>query len=214
DLEHDLAVLRQLLDQPDRQSARGRARYMLLFNDSLRRSMSATWERSQKQWKPADGVVRITDRTRAALAAERLSARPYSLSALQRFASCPYQFVLSAIFRLEPWEEPEPLQRMDPLTRGSIFHRMQAELFRALKARDALPITQATLPTALATLEAVVIDEAERWREDLAPAIERVWNDEIDDIRRDLRVWIERQADEEAWRPEYFEFSFGLSDEG
>ncbi|PWT86413.1 MAG: PD-(D/E)XK nuclease family protein, partial [Blastocatellia bacterium] len=214
DLEHDLAVLRQLLDRPDRQSARGRARYMLLLNESLRRSMSATWERSQKTWKPSDGVVRITDRTRAALAAERLSARPYSLSALQRFASCPYQFVLSAIFRLEPWEEPEPLQRMDPLTRGSIFHRMQAEFFRALKASEALPVTHATLPTALATLEAVVIREAERWREDLAPAIDRVWNDEIDDIRRDLRVWIERQADEDAWRPEYFEFSFGLCDEG
>ena len=60
--------------------------------------------------------------------------RPYSLSALQRFAACPYQFLLAAIHRIEPWEEPEPIVRMDPLTRGSLFHRDQAEFFRELQA--------------------------------------------------------------------------------
>ena len=78
------------------------------------------------------------DRTRAALAGQRLGARPYSLSALQRYATCPYQFLLSAIYRLEARQEPEPLQRLDPLTRGSIFHRVQAEFFRALDL-DASP---------------------------------------------------------------------------
>ncbi len=36
---------------------------------------------------------------------------PYSLSALQKFSTCPYQFLLSAIYRLEPPQDPEPLQR-------------------------------------------------------------------------------------------------------
>ena len=38
--------------------------------------------------------------TAAALDAQRLAARPYSLTALQRFATCPYQFLLAAIYRL------------------------------------------------------------------------------------------------------------------
>ena len=59
---------------------------------------------------------------------------PYSLSALQRFAACPYQFLLATIYRLEPWDEPEPLVRMDPLTRGSLFHKAQAEFYRALRS--------------------------------------------------------------------------------
>jgi CRISPR/Cas system-associated exonuclease Cas4 (RecB family) len=50
--------------------------------------------------------------------------------------------------------------------------------------------------------------------EELAPAIERVWQDEIAAIGRDLRVWVRKLPEHEGWIPEYFEFSFGLSDEG
>jgi CRISPR/Cas system-associated exonuclease Cas4 (RecB family) len=132
------------------------------------------------------------------------------LSALQKFANCPYQFLLSAIYRLEPAEEPEPLQRLDPLTRGSIFHRIQAEFFRALEAQGLLasPAGQADL------LEEVIDRIAREYREELAPAIDRVWNDEIADISKDLRVWARRLPDRDGWQPHRFEFSFGLSDEG
>ena len=61
------------------------------------------------------------------------TARPYSLTALQRFAACPYQFQLAAIYRLAPLEAPAPLQRLDPLTRGSLFHEIQTAFFRAAR---------------------------------------------------------------------------------
>ena len=68
---------------------------------------------------------------------QRLGARPYSVSALQKFATCPYQFVLSAIYRFAPNDAPEPLQRLDPLMRGSLFHEVQAACLRALQAAGA-----------------------------------------------------------------------------
>ena len=71
-----------------------------------------------------DGLLRMTEATKSALASQRLSMRPYSVSALQRYAACPYQFLLGAVHRLQPAEHPEPLQRLDPLTRGSIVHAM------------------------------------------------------------------------------------------
>src|SRR5262249_15762554 len=43
DLEHDLAVLRPLLDQRDQSTVKGRAHYMLSLNDALRRSVIARW---------------------------------------------------------------------------------------------------------------------------------------------------------------------------
>jgi hypothetical protein len=55
---------------------------------------------------------------------------------------------------------------------------------------------------------------AREYEETLAPAIERVWRDEIDDLRRDLSIWVQRMAEERDWIPEYFEFSFGLNDDG
>ena len=56
---------------------------------------------------------------------------------------------------------------------------------------------------------------AAAYRERLAPAIDRVWREEIAALGRDLRVWVRqtaRRARLDARR--YFEFSFGLSDEG
>ena len=139
DLEHDLAVLSELLAVEPRAKVRGHANYMLQLNDALRRSVTARWARARSTWTQHDGLVRLTSTTRPALAEQRLNARPFSLSALQKFSTCPYQFVLSAMYRLEPNDEPEPLQKLDPLTRGAIFHEIQARFFRALQAAALCP---------------------------------------------------------------------------
>jgi ATP-dependent helicase/nuclease subunit B len=210
DLEHDLSVLRALTAVVPHSAVRGHANYLLRLNDCLRRAVSARWARNRSTWSPHDGLVRTTSATQPLLAAQRLNARPYSLSALQRFSSCPYQFLLSAIYRLEPNDEPEALQRLDPLTRGAIFHEAQARFFRALQASGDLPVTEANLGRALETIDASLRAVASHYAETLAPAIDRVWKDEIGDIARDLRVWVRRLPEFQDWRPEYFEFSFGL----
>jgi hypothetical protein len=214
DLEHDLATLRLLLDTPDRQTVKGHAHYILALNDSLRRSVISRWSRDKRAWSPSDGLIRVAPGTQPAIAANRLGARPYSLSALQRFATCPYQFLLATIYRLQPWDEPEPLMRMDPLTRGSLFHRAQAEFFRAMDADGRLPLAPAKVAEAVSTLDAILNRVAEEYAEMLAPAIERVWHDEIEEIRRDLGIWVQKIATDAAWQPAYFEFSFGLNDAG
>jgi len=147
------------------------------------------------------------------LDSQRLGERAYSLSALQKFAACPYQFLLSAIYRLQPAEEPDALQKLDPLTRGALFHEVQAEFFRALKSEGRLPLTEQNLASALAALDEIVGRVADRYHERLAPAIERVWRDEIADIAKDLRVWARRLPAAGDWVPTYFEYSFGLPKE-
>ena len=214
DLEHDLAVLKPLLESPDRDTVRGRANYLLGLNESLRRSVKSRWLRDRKPWSTSDGLVRVVPATQGAIDANRLRRRPYSLSALQRFASCPYQFLLATIYRLEPWDEPEPLVRLDPLTRGSLFHRIQADFYRELDAHGRLPITPADVPAAAHSLDAVVDRVAAEYAEKLAPAIDRVWHDEIEELRRDLGIWVQKIADRADWQPTYFELSFGLNDEG
>ncbi|MGD9904598.1 MAG: PD-(D/E)XK nuclease family protein [Vicinamibacterales bacterium] len=214
DLEHDLATLHPLLRLPaaSQAAANGRARYLLALNPALRRSMVERWSRWQPRWSPADGLTRVQPLTAPALAAQRLAARPYSLTALQRFATCPYQFQLAAIYGLAPLEAPAPLQRLDPLTRGSLFHEIQTAFFRRLKANDLLPVTEARVKTALGVLDWAFTTIVPAAHDKLAPAIDRVWRDEIDALRRDLRIWVERQvvADAAQWVPERFELAFGL----
>ena len=210
DQEHDLAVLRQLLDDQDRERVKGHAHYLLKLNECLRRSVIDRWARGEPRWSVNDGLTRVAPDTRDVLAGQRLTARPYSLSALQRFSACPYQFVLAAIYRLQPLEQPEPLQRMDPLTRGSLFHEIQARFFDALKIRAALPVTTATIDAARIVLDEVADAVATQKYDELVPAVDRVWHDEIASIRRDLHAWLHYLArDGGEWRPRYFEFGFG-----
>jgi ATP-dependent helicase/nuclease subunit B len=210
DQEHDLAVLRRLLDEPEPGAVKGHAHYLLKLNECLRRSVVDRWARGERRWSPSDGLIRVSPYTKDALASRRLTARAYSLSSLQRFSACPYQFVLSSIFKLQPFDVPEPLQRLDPLTRGSLFHEIQAHFFRELQERGQLPVTTTSIEAAREVLGQVVTNAAERWHDELAPAVERVWTDEINAIRRDLRAWLEYLARDGAeWLPKYFEFGFG-----
>ncbi|HEY3099037.1 MAG TPA: PD-(D/E)XK nuclease family protein [Methylomirabilota bacterium] len=208
EVEHDLATLRALLAGGE---ARGRARYLLELNDALARSLRTRWARWRGRFTPADGLVRVTDGTRETLAGARLGARAYSASALQKFAACPYQFFLSAICRLEPRPEVASVVELDPATRGHLFHRVQADVMRALADDGRLPLTAEGFEAGRKALDATLDRVAEQYREELAPAIQRVWQDEVESMRADLRMWLEQTAATHAeWEPIAFELAFGL----
>ncbi|MEZ5291580.1 MAG: PD-(D/E)XK nuclease family protein [Vicinamibacterales bacterium] len=214
DMEHDLAMLLPLLRAPAAENAahEGRARYLLELNAALHRSVRERWMRWQPRWSPADGITRVQPLTAPALAAERLTARPYSLTALQRFSACPYQFQLAAIYRLAPLETPAPLQRLDPLTRGSLFHEIQTEFFRTLVKNHMLPLAPGHTDTAKRQLEWAITQVTTAAYDKLAPAIDRVWNDEVARLRRDLGLWFDEMVVKDAadWVPDRFELAFGL----
>jgi ATP-dependent helicase/nuclease subunit B len=209
DFEHDLAVLRSLMRSEA--EVKGHAHYMLLLSECARRSASERWARARQQWSPYDGLVRVSEGTRPFLAAQRLISRPYSVSALQNYAYCPYRFLLSALYHLAPREEPEPLERMDPLTKGSLFHEVLAEFFRAMQQRQ-MKVGQSAIEAVLEVLDTTLTDVAAKYAELLAPAVDRVWQDEIAAIRTDLHIWARTLAGSSGWEPWLFEFAFGLPD--
>src|SRR5262245_59122314 len=209
-VEHDLANLGRLIHDRDTPS-RGRARYLLELNDRLARSLRSRWARWRRRFTPYDGLVQLAPGTRNMLLGSRPNARAYSVSALQRFAACPYQFYLSAIWRLLPREEIAPLERLDPLTRGSMFHQVQAECLRALQQQGRLPLSRETLGLALDVLGDALTRVAFEYREKLAPPIARVWEDEVASLSVDLRTWLEKSVEAQAeWKPFAFELAFGL----
>ncbi|MGB8683783.1 MAG: PD-(D/E)XK nuclease family protein [Candidatus Binatus sp.] len=212
DAEFDLAVLDKLVDA-DPDTTTGAANYLLGANVHLGRALRARARRWLRRWTSADGLVDPDPAALAALGKHQLSARSYSPTALQNFAACPYRFFLQAVHRLEPREEPEAIETLDPLTRGGLFAEVQYEILSALRELDVLPVTPDDLDDASGLLDEKLDEVAARWHEHLAPAIERVWLDGIEGIRADLREWMRRAADDpEHWRPEWFELGFGLRD--
>ena len=212
DAEFDLALLDGLVGAEPETTA-GAAHYLLGANPHLARALRARARRWLRRWTPADGLVDPDSQALAALANHRFSARSYSPTALQQFSACPYRFLLYAIHKLEPREEPEAIETIDPLTRGALFHEVQFDLLTDLKRAGSLPLTSQNLPDALERMERILVRVADRYRDELAPAIDRVWDDGIASIRADLREWLRRAAEQtDGWCPERFELSFGLAE--
>ena len=90
---------------------------------------------------------------------------------------------------------------------------MQFNLLRALAEAGLLPVTGATLATALERLDGILAAEAARAEAELAPAIPQIWRAEVQSLKADLRGWLQQKAlDEAAWTPQFQELSFGLHD--
>jgi len=202
DAEYDLAVLGR---------SEKAAHYLLDVDATLARSLRARWKRWNHKWWDADGLIVTEPGALEALATHRLTARAWSPSSLQKFAECPYQFALHGIFGLRPRDDAEALEQLDPLTRGGLFHAVQFALLGDLKRSSLLPVRPDNLTEALKHLDVALDRVAGEYREQLAPAIERVWQTGVEDLRSDLRGWLQFVAANDAgWVPLHFEFAFGL----
>jgi CRISPR/Cas system-associated exonuclease Cas4 (RecB family) len=212
--EHDLALLTTLFPKRPEDTV-GMARYLLDANPHLRRSLRARFARwHSAKWTKADGLVEPIPEAKAAIQKHALADRSYSPTALQNFAACPYRFLLYAVHRLQPREEPEPLEELDPLQKGSLVHETLFTLHVDLRERGLLPVTKTNQEEVRARLEVALATVAERFKDELAPAIDRVWEDGIAQIKADLLEWLRRAAEDPSYVPIRFELAFGLGPEG
>ena len=102
------------------------------------------------------------------------------------------------MLRLHAVVPPEPLQRMDSAVRGSLFHQVQLEALRELRRSSLLPVTPENLANALERLDTVLVYVGAQEAERLAPALERVWDEELGRMRIDLRGWLGKMAEHDA----------------
>ena len=208
--EYDLALLGSLVDARPEDST-GSAHYLLSANAHLARALRARFRRWSRKWTLNDGLVDADDLGKEAMARQQLSARAFSATALQHYASCPYRFFLNAVFRLRPREEVAAIEVLDPLTRGALFHKTQFDLLTRLKTAGLLPLGPTSINQACAVADSSLDEVARLYEDRLAPAIPRVWRDTIESIRSDLREWLRRSSEaDDGWVPDKFELAFAM----
>ena len=227
--EHDLALLHSILQSAPRSETVGMAHYLLSSNDHLARALRFRARRWIKSWTRADGLVlvdpdpaqknyveeqELVRLARTALAAHDLGARSYSPTALQNFASCPYKFVLA---RCTSWRRAKSPRPSKSSTHCSA-DRWSTRCSSSCLASSATPVSCRSPPPtcddAQGYLDKVVGSVAERFHEELAPAILRVWDDGIASIRADLREMLRRATDETEWVPGLISSSRSASPNG
>jgi RecB family exonuclease len=209
--ERDLAVLDALF-RGKATPPLGAARYLMLVNPFLARSLRQRYMRWQNKWTSSDGLVIPSPEAVTALSSHQLSVRSFSATSLQQFAACPYRFFLQGILKLAPREEAYAIEELDPLQRGSLIHEAMYEILTALRDEQLLPLKPSSLAAALARVDTILGKVAREYEDTFAPAIERVWKDGLDEIRADLRETLRLMADTSAqWTPWRFELAFGLA---
>ncbi|MEO8900715.1 MAG: PD-(D/E)XK nuclease family protein [Polyangiaceae bacterium] len=210
--EYDLATLRQFL-RGKAKEADGAAHYLLTADPRLRRALQFRARRWRPEWRYVDGLVDPNGLAREALSARhaRLLGRGFAVTALEKYAACPYRFYLGTVVGLSARKTSSAVEELDPATRGLLIH----ELMRAVGVelhRLGLFSADTDFVEAKRVLLGIVNRESALAREDLAPAIPRVWDDAIVDIGADLVRWLQATRDS-GWQPVAFERKFGQAED-
>ncbi len=216
--EYDLAFLSDALRSgATEEEARGTGRYLVTTNPYLASSLRRRYQSGrQGRFTWANGFLDPSDAALELLRAKhRLRERTYSVTALEKYAACPYRFFLNALLRLRPRETIEELTHLDALTNGRILHDAQFHVLGRLESEGLVPVTPENLDACLRVFEVVFDEVAGRFHEELAPAIERIWEDEVERLRTDLRGWLRREAaTDDGFVPRRREYTFGMRPRG
>jgi RecB family exonuclease len=207
--EYDLATLRVLLGGR-RSELDGAARYLVTENRTLGRALQARARRWRPEWRNVDGLVDPSPEAHAALSAryQVMLRRGFSVTALEKFSACPYRFFLGTVVGLRPRDVARQVEELDPATRGILFHEVVHRVALALEQQALLRVEDAERAELVS--DRVLAEVTQTWRDELAPAIERVWEDAVEDLRVDVRHWV-RELLRSDWRPLRLELPFGAA---
>lgn len=209
--EYDLAILRQLLGGA-REEVDGAAHYLLTASARLKRALQFRARRWRPEWRYVDGLVDPSALAREALSARhsQLTRRGFAVTALEKYAACPYRFYLASVVGLSARKKVTAVEEMDAATRGLLIHELLRSVSVALHERQ-LFSPSSDFAEARRVLLRTVDEQESIWRDRLAPAIARVWDDAIADISTDLVRWLFETRDS-GWEPCAFEHRFGETD--
>lgn len=131
---------------------------------------------------------------------------------LEMYATCPYRFFLRHLLRLTPVEEPELLERLEALERGSLVHEILQRFLTECGPNDSPSADRSERH--LGRLLAIAAEAfAEREERGLV-GFPLLWENDHLTIIDDLRTWYEHEVSdsrEHRLRPGAFELRFGRS---
>lgn len=178
---------------------------------AFRRAMAARAGRWSRDLTAYDGVMVAPDAVAAARARSAFTqGHAVSPSRLEMWATCPYRYFARHTLGIEPVQEPEAIERINALDRGSLIHEILEEFLREL-GRDDPPSTARRAPHLQLLLEiADRCGEDRRARGLTGRPI--LWQIDRQKIFEDLANWYDREAreiDASGLKPGAFEARFG-----
>ncbi len=157
-----------------------------------------------------DGVLAGGAAIEQAAAAEFALAKPVSPSRLELYATCPYKYFARYTLGIEPVKEPENIERIDPLERGSLIHSILERFLKRIGRKD--PPRAEARDRHLALLREAASEEALEREARGVTGRPLIWAMDRQQIEEDLVRWYAAEVKEGATtdlRPGAFEVGFG-----
>ncbi len=174
------------------------------------RAIEARRERWSSALTSYDGVMTTPEAAALALRLSQFNAGdPVSPTRLETYATCPYRYFLKHQLRVEPVDEPEAIERIDALERGSLIHAILERFLRAIGRED--PPSSARREAHLERLIEIAREEgADRERRGVTGR-PLVWAMDQRQINEDLVRWYDHEVAGagDGLLPGAFEVSFG-----
>lgn len=180
---------------------------------AIERAVEARRARWGRELTAYDGVMIGSDAIARAAAGGFARTSAVSPSRLETYAECPFRFFLKYVLRVDPLEEPEAIERIDALERGSLIHDV-LERFLQRVGCDDLPRAERREDHVRLLLE--IAEEAGNER------VERgvtgrplIWELDRRRINDDLVRWYDEEVKEAMYdevQPRAFEAAFGVDD--
>jgi ATP-dependent helicase/nuclease subunit B len=154
------------------------------------RALAAQRARASSRYSEWDGALSV-----AALEALRRllpDGRTYSPTALETYAKCPQQFLMSNVLRVHSIEEPERTVRIDSLRRGNLFHRILERFHREWSGGEPAAL-DADAETRMRVIAEAECDAAADRGETGYPAM---WAADRTEVIEDCRRWLGIERDD------------------
>lgn len=178
-------------------------------------SFAAAFRARRDRWSaaltPSDGIMR--SEASVAAAGERSPFRKgdaVSASRLEMYATCPYRYFLRYGLGIQPVEEPETVERMDALQRGTLIHEILQKFLERI-GRDDPPRAARRSEHLKMLLEIAQEAGDERVRRGVTGR-PLIWQMDKRAIDEDLDRWYGyevREAERSGMLPGAFEVRFG-----
>ena len=148
---------------------------------------------------------------------EKLSKRSYSVTELETYARCPFQYFVGKVLKSEVKEE-DVEDEPSSLEKGSLIHDVLCEFYKNRRDNEELHIgkcTQEIFEQAKQQLDEVLHSKSEDRRMDRSDVSEDnlFWKIEIEKQRAALHKWLDAERSYNPHvTPSYFEVSIGPTD--
>jgi len=130
---------------------------------------------------------------------------------LEAYAVCPYRFFLQSALKLSEIEEPEAVERISALERGSLIHMILNRFLTEVSA-GLPPDNDAAYESLLQQLLATAAEACDEWEQSGAAGYKLLWEFDKRAIFEDLETWFAQEIERfraSGYRPAAFEVRFG-----